>query len=319
MTREWVFLCPGQGSQTVGMGRALYEAFPHARRRFDDADAILGVPLKEIVFSGPEEALKETRNTQPALFTLDVVCAELAMAHGLVPVATAGHSLGEYAACVVAGALSFEDGLRLTRLRGELMYQAGLARPGAMAAVLGLAGDAVEEVLGALEGIVRAANLNTPTQVVISGEVDAVERAIPKLIEAGARKAVRLPVSGAFHSPLMEPAAEGLAEALLRTALREASVPVVTNVDAKPVRQPEALRRALIDQLTAKVRWSETMEWFRREGHTKFLETGPGKVLQGMAKQIDRSLELSGIDSPETLAALRSVSPEAPGSLAVEP
>ena len=303
MSTGWVFLCPGQGSQSVGMGKALYDASARARDLIDSANDVLGVDLKSIAFEGPEEELKKTVNTQPAMFVMDVVVATLLREKGVTPVMTAGHSLGEYAACVVAGTLSYEEGLTLTRLRGDLMYRAGLERPGAMAAVLGLEASAVEAVLDTISGIVVPANLNTPKQIVISGEVDAVEAALPKLKEAGAKRALLLPVSGAFHSPLMEPAAAGLTEALRAASFATAEVPVVANVSARPLTRGDEIRDALVAQLTGQVRWSESMAGLLEAGHGRFVETGPGKALSGMLKQIDRAAEVRNVDDPEAVTA----------------
>lgn len=304
---EWVFLCPGQGSQSVGMGRAFYESSDKARALIDTANDVLDVDLRTLLFEGPEEELKQTINTQPAMFVVDVVAATLLMDAGVRPAATAGHSLGEYAACVVAGALPYEDGLRLTRLRGALMYEAGLERPGAMAAVLGLEADRVSAVLDATPGVVVAANLNTPAQIVISGDAAAVEAALPALKEAGAKRTVLLPVSGAFHSPLMEPAAPGLTAALRAATFSDASVPVVANVTATPLTRGTDIRDALIRQLTGRVRWAESMGALRQAGHEHFIETGPGKALAGMMRQIDRGADVRNVEDPASLQAVLAV------------
>ncbi len=253
------FLFPGQGSQAVGMGKALADAFPEAKATFDEADAALGFALTEVMWNGPEDALKATENAQPALLAHSVAALRVLAARGITPSAAAGHSLGEYSAHVAAGSLAFADAIRLVRRRGELMAEAGRVRPGAMAAILGLAGDAVETVCAGVtadgKGTVVPANFNSPGQVVISGEIDAVEAAMLACKEAGAKRAIRLPVSGAFHSPLMGPAAEGLVAALAAVAVNDARCPVIANVDAqaghgrrrhpRPPGPPAAGRRAL--------------------------------------------------------------------------
>jgi [acyl-carrier-protein] S-malonyltransferase len=302
------FLFPGQGAQAVGMGRSLAESFPEARDAFATADRVLGLGLSELCWSGPAEELKKSVNTQPALLTHSVAAWRLVDAAGITPDYVAGHSLGEYSACVAAGALAFEDALRLTRRRGELMYQAGLERPGAMAAVLGLAGEEVEaacaEAAGA--GIVRAANLNAPGQVVISGEPAAVDAACERAKARGARRAIRLEVSGAFHSPLMEPAARGLGEALANVALRDARCPVVSNAWARPAQKADEIRRALEEQLLASVRWEDSMRWLRAEGVEGFVELGTGRVLRGLLKTIDPAAASWNVEDPDSLAATRA-------------
>ncbi len=307
MKTEWVCLCAGQGSQYVGMGKALHDAFGRARELYQEANDALGLDLRSIAFNGPEAELTKTLNTQPALFTLDVACAELLKEAGVGFAAAAGHSLGEYAACVVAGAMSLTDGLGLTRLRGELMYRAGIERPGAMAAILGLSEEQVASVLAGVKGIVVPANLNAPSQVVISGEVEAVEAAIPHLKAAGARRAVRLPVSGAFHSPLMEPAADGLKAALDDVEITDARIPIVVNATAEPVQTADAIRVSLARQLMAPVRWEASMRYLLDAGHRRFVEVGPGTVLQGLLRKVDPAVTAAGVENPETLEAFLSM------------
>jgi len=302
------FLFPGQGAQSVGMGRALADAHAEARDAFATADRVLGFPLSALCWNGPAEELKKSVHTQPALLTHSVAAWRLVEAAGLTPEFVAGHSLGEYSACVAAGALTFEDALELTRRRGQLMYEAGLARPGAMAAVLGLAR---EEVLAACAeaasaGVVRAANLNAPGQVVISGEPAAVDAACERAKARGAKRAIRLEVSGAFHSPLMEPAARGLNEALAKVTFRDARCPVVSNAWAKPAQKAGEIRKALEEQLLASVRWEDSMRWLLAQGVEGFVELGTGRVLRGLLKSIDPQAASWNVEDPESLAATRT-------------
>lgn len=299
------FLFPGQGAQSVGMGRALAEAHPEAAEVFATADRVLGYSLSALCWDGPAEDLKKSVHTQPALLTHSVAAWRLVRAAGLVPAYVAGHSLGEYSACVVAGALSFEDALRVTRRRGELMYAAGLERPGAMAAVLGLAAADVEAACAdaAGAGIVRAANLNAPGQVVISGEPAAVDAACEAAKARGAKRAVRLEVSGAFHSPLMASAAGGLAEALDGVRLRDADCPVVSNAWARPVRTADEIRAALKEQLLASVRWEESMRVLLGAGVEGFVELGTGTVLRGLLRTIHKEAASWNVEDPGSLQA----------------
>jgi [acyl-carrier-protein] S-malonyltransferase len=290
------FLFPGQGSQYVGMAKDLYEQHPEARALFEQADAVVGFPLSKICFDGPEEELKQTKNTQPAIFLHSIAIARIH--HGERASMAAGHSLGEYSALVYAGALTFEDGLRLVRLRGELMQQAGVEQPGTMAAVVGLESTVIDEVcrMASDAGIVQAANFNSPGQIVISGSVSGVRKAMELAKERGAKLVKELPVSGAFHSPLMESAKSGLREALERTAIRDASIPVYANVSAKPVRAVTEIRRLLCEQLTSPVRWEETIKNMAFDGASMFVEIGPGKVLQGLVKRIRSDVQTKGIE-----------------------
>ena len=290
------FLFPGQGSQYVGMGKDLYEQNTQAKALFDRADTILGFPLTKICFEGPEVELKQTKNTQPAIFLHSMVLA--LVFRGIQGTMAAGHSLGEYSALVYAGALAFEDALRLVRLRGELMQQAGVEQPGTMAAVVGLDPSVVGEVCcSAWEaGVVQAANFNSPGQIVISGSVLGVRKAMELAKGRGAKLVKELPVSGAFHSPLMESAKSGLQSALDKTDIRDASIPVYANVTAKPVQQANEIRRLLADQLTSPVRWEETIRNMAADGATEFVEIGPGKVLQGLVKRIRNDVQTRGID-----------------------
>ncbi|MDM7913860.1 MAG: ACP S-malonyltransferase [Candidatus Eisenbacteria bacterium] len=301
-------LFPGQGAQFVGMGRDLVETFPAARERFERADRVLDLPLSRICFEGPEEELRQTRNTQPAIFVHSMAAlAVLESGRSLAFAAAAGHSLGEYSAYVAAGSLPFDDALRLVRRRGELMYQAGIDRPGTMAAVLGLTPEALREAISGIAGIVVPANLNSPGQIVISGEVEAVGEAMRLCKEAGAKRVVPLEVSGAFHSPLMEGAARGLEEALAQVSIAPARVPVYANASAAPVVEPEDIRKSLARQLLSPVRWEETIRAMRAAGCERFLEIGPGRVLGGLARSIDRSVSAQSVGTVEEIASFDEV------------
>jgi len=302
------FLFPGQGAQAVGMGKALAESFPEARETFATADRVLGFPLSTLCWNGPAEELKKSVNTQPALLTHSVAAWRLVEAAGLAPSFVAGHSLGEYSACVAAGALSFEDALELTRTRGRLMYEAGLARPGAMAALLGLSAADAEAACAeaASVGVVRAANLNAPGQVVISGEPAAVDAACERAKAKGAKRAIKLEVSGAFHSPLMAPAAKGLTEALANVEFRDARCPIISNAWAKPVQKAAEVRGALEAQLLASVRWEESMRLLLQQGVEGFVELGTGKVLRGLLRTIESSAASWNVEDPDSLTATRT-------------
>ena len=285
---------PGQGSQKVGMGREISEKFAPANEIFERANAVLGFDLRQICFEGPEESLKDTRIAQPALLTVGFIHLEAARESGIEAAMTAGHSLGEYTALVAAGALEFETALQLVKERAELMSQ---APPGAMAALIGLADDKLEEVLGAASalGVVVAANLNSPGQIVISGEVLAVEAAMSEAKSRGAKIAVKLPVSGAFHSPLLKDAGEKMAALIDAAPIVDAKIPVFQNTTAAPSTNAENLRAALRPQMTSAVRWSETVQNMVANGATKFIELGPGSVLTGLVKRIDRTVELENL------------------------
>lgn len=287
------FVFPGQGAQFVGMGKDLYDNNPTAREMFEKANEILGFRITDLMFEGTDEDLKQTKVTQPAIFLHSVILAKT-MGDEFRPDMTAGHSLGEFSSLVAAGALSFEDGLRLVSARAQAMQKACEMKPSTMAAVLALPDEKVEEICDNIDGVVVCANYNCPGQVVISGEVEAVDAACAKLLEAGARRALKLKVGGAFHSPCMEPARAELAEAIEATEIHTPMCPVYQNVDGKPHTDPEEIKRNLVAQLTGAVRWTQSVQNMIADGATEFVELGPGKVLQGLVAKIDRNVATSG-------------------------
>ncbi|WP_420378817.1 ACP S-malonyltransferase [Gilvibacter sp.] len=284
------YLFPGQGAQFTGMGQDLYESSSEAKALFEAANEQLGFSITDIMFTGDAEALKQTKVTQPAIFLHSVILAKV-MGSDFAPDMVAGHSLGELSALTASGALNFADGLALVSKRALAMQAACELQPSTMAAVLGLEDAVVEKICEETAGIVVAANYNCPGQLVISGEVPAVEAACESLKEAGARRALMLPVGGAFHSPLMEPAREELAKAIEGTAFSAPVCPIYQNVTAAAVTDPEAIKANLIKQLTASVRWTQSMQQMIADGAETFIEVGPGNVLQGLIKKIDRSKE----------------------------
>jgi [acyl-carrier-protein] S-malonyltransferase len=289
------------------MGAALADAYPEARAVFQEADETLGLALSTICWEGPEERLRATENAQPALLAHSVAVVRVLAGRGIRPEWAAGHSLGEFSAHVAAGSIAFEDALRLVRARGEAMSEAGRTSPGSMAAVLGLDDAAVDALCRSVrhEGeVLEPANFNAPGQIVISGTRQAVRRAVEEARRHGARKAVELPVSGAFHSPLMLPAVEGLTEALSAVEIRRAAIPVVANVDAAPVTDPDGIRTRLLDQLTAPVRWTACVERLRELGAMQFVEPGPGAVLTGLLRRIDKGLAGQAVGGPEEVETL---------------
>jgi [acyl-carrier-protein] S-malonyltransferase len=294
--KQTALMFPGQGSQYVGMGKDWYEAEPLARELFDSADRLLGFPLSALCFNGPEEELRQTRNTQPAIFVHSVMVATILKPPDIRM--AAGHSLGEYSALVVAGAMSFEDGLALVRLRGELMQRAGEERKGTMAAIVGLSNEELETLCAeaSKQGIVQPANFNSLGQVVISGTEEGVRKAMEIAKLKGAKLAKELVVSGAFHSPLMERAKGGLKEALAETTIRNPDIPVYANVTGEPMTTVGEIRDLLYRQLTSPVRWEQTIQHMVRDGVTHVLEVGPGKVLQGLAKRTAPAIAVSGVD-----------------------
>jgi [acyl-carrier-protein] S-malonyltransferase len=321
------FLFPGQGSQTVGMGRDLYDHFPTARAVFDEADAALGFPLSKLIFEGPEDQLKLTEHTQPAILTVSVAAARILAERGITPAFTAGHSLGEYTAHVAAGTFSFADAVRTVRARGRYMQQAVPPGVGAMAAILGFPAPLIAEICAQVadqltplptdpasktfspnSAVVSPANLNSPDQTVISGATAAVERAADLCKQAGAKRTVMLHVSAPFHCALMQPAQDALATDLAAISFNDPAIPVVCNVDARLLTGATDARDCLIRQVTGPVRWVECIQLLIAQGATHFIEVGPSKVLSGLMRQIDRNQKALHVDNSasleKTLAAL---------------
>ena len=293
----WLF--PGQGSQYVGMGLDLKENSEKAKEYFDISNEIMNCDIQSIIFNGPEELLKKTEYTQPAIYIVSVITGYLLIDKGLKPTALAGHSLGEYSALAIGGAFDFTTGLKLVKSRSENMANAGMEKSGTMAALVGLDDETVMNLCKSYEGngVVVPANFNSPGQVVISGNINAVEWVIKSSRDAGARMAVELNVSGAFHSPLMSPARENLAEMINSLEISDTVYPVFTNVDAKPVTKAIDIKSSLIQQLENPVLWAKSILEMKNKGINHFIEVGPGKVLQGLNKRIDRSIISQGVDS----------------------
>jgi len=295
MAHAYVF--PGQGSQFSGMGKNLYDTNPVAKKLFEEADAILGFNISGIMFTGTDEDLKQTNVTQPAVFLHSVIAYKTL--HDAVPAMVAGHSLGEFSALVANNTLSFQDALKLVSIRAKAMQKACELNPSTMAAVLALADDKVEEICAAVYAetneVVVAANYNCPGQLVISGSIKGIEIACERMKAAGAKRALVLPVGGAFHSPLMLPAKEELAAAIEATTFNPPSCPVYQNVVAKAVTDPAEIKKNLIDQLTGAVRWTQTVQAMIADGATQFTEVGPGKVLQGLVQKINKEMQVNGV------------------------
>ncbi len=287
------FVFPGQGAQFVGMGKDLYENNAVAHEMFEKANEVLGFRITDLMFAGTDEDLRQTKVTQPAIFLHSVILAKT-LGDEFAPEMVAGHSLGEFSALVAAGALSFEDGLRLVSARAQAMQKACEMKPSTMAAVLALPDEKVEEICAGIDGIVVCANYNCPGQLVISGEEAAIDVACEQLLVAGAKRALKLKVGGAFHSPCMEPARAELAEAIEKTQFNTPVCPVYQNVDAKPHTDAAEIKANLVAQLTAPVRWTQSVQNMVADGATEFVEVGPGKVLQGLVSKISREVAVSG-------------------------
>ena len=313
MTKNIAFVFPGQGSQEVGMGQALIEAYPAAREIFEQADDILGFSLSRLCFEGPDEELNDTFNTQPAIFVTSIAALESLRAEGydVTPEYMAGHSLGEYTAYVAAGVMSFANGLRLVRERGRLMKKAGEINPGSMAAIIKLDDDTVakicDDVTADGNGILTLANYNSPGQVVISGHTAAVERGIELAQAAGARRALKLPISIASHSALMSVVTEEFGEAISKTILNLPDTPIVANITARPLDASQAaIQEEMMEQLTSSVRWTDSVRWMVAQGVTEFVEIGPKNVLAGLIRRIEKGVNVTNVGTPAEVAALVS-------------
>lgn len=290
--RAYIF--PGQGAQYVGMGKDLYDNNEEARAMFEKANEILGFRITDVMFSGTEDDLKQTKVTQPAIFLNSVILAK-SLGNDFQPDMVAGHSLGEFSALVAAGALSFEEGLKLVAKRAQAMQKACEIKPSTMAAVLNLPDEKVEEICAGIDETVAPANYNCLGQIVISGTIEGVDKACEKLLEAGAKRALKLKVGGAFHSPLMQPAQEELAKAIEEAEIKTPICPVYQNVDGKPHTDPQEIKENLVKQLTAPVRWTQDIEAMIADGADEFIELGPGSVLQGLVKKINKAVSTSGM------------------------
>ena len=303
------FLCPGQASQKVGMGYDLYNNTKLGKKYFDIANDVMNVDIKNIIFNGPEEKLKQTNYTQPAIYIVSVIIGELLINKGINPVCAAGHSLGEYSALTLAKSFDFVTGLELVKIRSEAMQNACKLNKGTMAAVIGLEDDKIIEICQSHEniGIVVAANFNAKAQVVISGELKAIKSIIPLMKEAGALKVLELNVSGAFHSPLMSSAKKILSDKLSSININNSSFPIYSNTTALPISNSNEIKNALIEQLDSPVLWHQSITRMIKDGVKNAIEVGPGRVLQGLTKRIDRSLNMDGVDSLEKIINFKYV------------
>ena len=304
------FVFPGQGSQKVSMGHDLFTSSKVGKKYFDLANEIMDTDIQSIIFNGPEEKLKETQYTQPAIYIVSVILGHILLEEGQQPDMVAGHSLGEYSACTIAGSLTFETGLSLVKLRAESMQDAGTTNPGTMAAIIGMADEDVISMCNTIssdESVVVAANFNYPGQVVISGNINAVHETMAKAPELGAKMAKELNVSGAFHSPLMEPAKKRLSAALDNIEINTATMPVYANVTAEPVIEADEIRSNLKNQLDCPVKWHETIDNMKTAGATEMVEVGPGRVLQDLTRRIDKKLTSKGVETLEQIKEIAHV------------
>jgi len=304
------FVFPGQGSQKVSMGHDLFTSSKVGKKYFDLANEIMDTDIQSIIFNGPEEKLKETKYTQPAIYIVSVILGHILLEEGQQPDMVAGHSLGEYSACTIAGSLTFETGLSLVKLRAESMQDAGTTNPGTMAAIIGMADEDVISMCNTIssdESVVVAANFNYPGQVVISGNINAVHETMAKAPDLGAKMAKELNVSGAFHSPLMEPAKKRLSAALDNIEINTATIPVYANVTAEPMIEADEIRSNLKNQLDCPVKWHETIDNMKTAGATEMMEVGPGRVLQGLTRRIDKKLTSRGVETLEQIKEIAHV------------
>ena len=304
------FVFPGQGSQKVSMGHDLFTSSKVGKKYFDLANEIMDTDIQSIIFNGPEEKLKETQYTQPAIYIVSVILGHILLEEGQQPDMVAGHSLGEYSACTIAGSLTFETGLSLVKLRAESMQDAGTTNPGTMAAIIGMADEDVISMCNTIssdESVVVAANFNYPGQVVISGNINAVHETMAKAPELGAKMAKELNVSGAFHSPLMEPAKKRLSAALDNIEINTATMPVYANVTAEPMIEANEIRSNLKNQLDCPVKWHETIDNMKTAGATEMVEVGPGRVLQGLTRRIDKKLKSKSVETLEQIKEIAHV------------
>ncbi|AIQ23688.1 ACP S-malonyltransferase [Paenibacillus sp. FSL E2-8871] len=298
------FVFPGQGAQAVGMGKDVYDALPNSRAVFEKGDEVLGFPLSKLIFEGPDSELKQTVNTQPALLTASVAYLEALREQGLKPDYVAGHSLGEYSALVAAGVLSYEDAVTLVRLRGRFMEEAVPGGQGAMAAVLGAEREALAalcQTISEENGVVELANVNCPGQIVVSGSQEGVNGVVQRVKEAGGKRAIPLEVSGPFHSSMMRAAADRLAEELKKVTFNTPNVPVIVNVTASPVTDPEEIRELLVRQVYSPVLWQDSIEWLIADGVDTFVEIGSGSVLAGLIRKIDKTVKVININTLESV------------------